>query len=514
MTRLSRICIVLVAAVSWLAPVVSQAHPARVTSHTYLRSAGYERELSIELAGKTIRFLLSPSDVTSSIEVTDIAGRPVDFDNKAFAGVIDGDENSWARLSITGARLTGVYSQNGRQYEIKTNAIGMITVDPLSDQHNHGLNQQAIRTALAIVRQPVTRVANIAIVVDSKFDAYHGGNGVEKAISIINAVDGIYREEFALALRVTRLVTVNDPDNDPFNYGAVPIEQMLRNFRAYRLGANELADASLVHLFTGNSNTDEPVGLAWINTACRTDGYDVGLSTPYQHDVLLAAHEIAHNLGAEHDTDTACAAQDDKVMWPYISTNTSQSFSSCTLESVERSLQNSCHAETIDLQVSLNQTNANTVAVTVKNNDNLRANSSATLTLELPENSLAAALDGRCENPDGNIRCDMGTLLAGAEETVSFELIATPDTNRTAAFVVENIDFTDPQPQNNHASVLVNNAQIVAIVDPFADSTVNDTAGATPSAAIRIGSVGLLDLCLIAGGVVLYRRRVQWHLPG
>jgi hypothetical protein len=352
-------------------------------------------------------------------------------------------------------------------------------------------------------------VANIAIVVDSKFDAFHGGNGVEKAISIINAVDGIYREEFALALRVSKLVTVNDPNNDPFNYGEIPIEQMLRNFRAYRLGATELSEASLVHLFTGNRNSDEPVGLAWINTACRSDGYDVGISTPYRHDVLLAAHEIAHNLGAEHDTDTACAAQDDKVMWPYISMNTSQSFSSCTLEAVERSLQNSCHAETIDLQVSLNQTNANTVAVTVKNNDNLRANSSATLTVELPENSLAAALDGRCENPDGNIKCDMGTLLAGAEETVFFELIASPDANRTAAFVVENIDFTDPLPQNNHASLLVNNAQIVAIVDPFAGTPVNDTASATPPTAIETGSIGLLDLCLIPVGAVLYRRRVR-----
>ena len=60
------------------------------------------------------------------------------------------------------------------------------------------------------------------------------------------------------------------------------------------------SSVSLAHLFSGNTAIDEPVGLAWIDTACRSDGYDVGISTPYQHDILLAAHEIAHNLGLGH----------------------------------------------------------------------------------------------------------------------------------------------------------------------------------------------------------------------
>ncbi len=503
MGRFTRISIVLAAAITWFTPLASSAHPARVTSHAYLQSAEYERELSIALNGETVRFLLNPSDVTADLQVTDISGRPQAFENKAFAGVIDGDKTSWARLSITGQRLTGVYSQSGRQYEIKTNAIGSITVDPLTDQHNH---QHGKRTTLAVVRKPVNRVASIALVVDSKYDAYYGGTGVEKALSIINAVDGIYREEFALALRVTKLVTVDDANNDPFNYGSVPIEQMLRNFRSYRMGASELTDVSLVHLFTGNRNSDEPVGLAWINTACRSDGYDVGISTPYRHDILLAAHEIAHNLGAEHDTDTACRSEDDKVMWPYISMNTSQSFSSCTLEAVEQALLNSCHAETIDLQVSLNQTDSNTVAVTVKNNDNRRANSAATLTVALPENSLAAALDGRCEIPDGNITCSIGTLLAGAEETLSFELIATPQSDRSAEFVVENTDYADPQPQNNHASLLVNNGEIIAVRDPLNDSPVVATSSPV-SLQIGYGGIAINDLWLLSAGLVMYRRR-------
>ena len=91
---------------------------------------------------------------------------------------------------------------------------------------------------------------------------------------------------------------------------------MLRGLRAYRMQSTLLGnEVSLVHLFSGSRAIDEPVGLAWIDTACRSDGYDVGLSTPYQHDILLAAHEIAHNLGALHDSETACAASTDCLLY-------------------------------------------------------------------------------------------------------------------------------------------------------------------------------------------------------
>lgn len=506
MSRLARISIVL-AAITCLVPTLAMADVAKVTSHRYLQSPDFERELTIALGDKPVRFLLNPSVVTSRLQVTNVSGETQPFTNTAFAGIIAGEKNSWARLSITEHRLSGVYSRNGRQYEITTSGYGQISVNPLSEQHIHHHHHHGKRTALGLVRKPVSRVADIAIVVDSKYDNFYGGNGVEKALSIINAVDGIYREEFALALRVTKLVTVNDANNDPFNYGSIPIEQMLRNFRSYRLGAADLSDVSLVHLFTGNRNSDEPVGLAWINTACRSDGYDVGLSTPYRHDVLLAAHEIAHNLGAQHDTDTACSAEDSNVMWPYISTNTSQSFSSCTLEAVEQALQNSCHAETIDLQVSLNQTDNNTVAVTVRNNDNFRANPSATLTVNLPENSLAAALDGSCENPAGELTCNIGALQAGAEETVSFTLISSPNGDRSAAFIVENADFTDPKPQNNHASVLINNAEIVALIDPSSFTGQDEAAGAVSINFDGIGGISPADLSLSMLVLAIYRRK-------
>jgi len=243
-----------------------------------------------------------------------------------------------------------------------------VRVKPLSDNHDQrntpGDNQASLNVGLKQTSSLVSRVAKVAIVVDSKFNNLHKGKGLEYALGLINSVDGIFREEFGVALQVQTAVNVTEARYDPFKYGSVKIETMLRAFRAYRMASPLISnDVSLVHLFTGNKATDPPVGLAWIDTACRTDGYDVGVSTPYRHDILLLAHEIAHNFGALHDSDTSCAANNDKVMWPFISAETTQHFSSCTIAAVKRSLANSCHAVIADPEwASLPLNNSSLVA--------------------------------------------------------------------------------------------------------------------------------------------------------
>ena len=332
-----------------------------------------------------------------------------------------------------------------------------MTLKLLSEQSAHNLTTHAdqLRQPLASSATPnVSHVVDVAIAIDSQYNDLHQGHGLEKALSIINSVDGIYREEFGIALRVVSALNVTDRNNDPFDFGNVTIETMLRGLRDYRMQSTQFNDASLVHLFTGNRNTDAPVGLAWIDTACRTDGYDVGLSTPYRHEILLAAHEIAHNLGAMHDTDTACNIESDKVMWPYISNQTSQNFSSCTRTSVRRSLQNSCHLETLDLQVSLFADDEHTYTATVRNNDRALSSTSSTLTFDLPANTTATALDGDCSAPNEKMECSIGTLLPGAEnhvrlsvenfdDTIAQQLVATVDSN----------DLPDLSYDNNTASI-------------------------------------------------------------
>ncbi len=289
-----------------------------------------------------LSLLLNASDAASGLQVLDGSGQAVIPAERLFAGVIEHESDSWARVSMAGSHLDGVFAYRGLRYRISTdNEQTQVTPLAMHHQHPAALPVSAPMAGITSTakRTPVRRQANIAVVVDSQYNDQHDGRGLEKALSIINSVDGIYRAEFGLALHIETALLYTDPATDPHRHGPDTTEQMLRRFRDYRLTQSALGDVCLVHLFTGNQNTDRRVGMAWINTACRTDGYDVSLSTNYRHDVLLAAHEIAHNLGAEHDSDTSCRELNSNIMWHVVSANTSQSFSDCTRATLEQTIE-------------------------------------------------------------------------------------------------------------------------------------------------------------------------------
>lgn len=324
-------------------------------SATPANASTYTQQMQLTVGDQTLTLLLQPSRVTHTLDVIDSNGLPQGAPARSYIGKVKGDKNSWVRLTKGISTIDGVISRFGKRFRFQQTGNKPVRVQPLADNHNPGitLTSNPFNTSAA-TPAPVTRVARLAIVVDSKFNARHHGKGLEYALGLINSVDGIFREEFGLALQLETAINITDRRSDPVNFGNVEIEKMLRGFRNYRMRTPLIGnEVSLVHLFTGNTPTDQPVGLAWIDTSCRTDGYDVSLSTNYKHDILLVAHELAHNLGALHDSDTSCAASSDKVMWPYISSATTQHFSSCTIASVKRSLARSCHAPAVDQELAM-----------------------------------------------------------------------------------------------------------------------------------------------------------------
>lgn len=487
----------------------------------------YTRQMKLSANGETLTLLLRPSRVTADLQVVDTTGALLRVPASAYIGKIKGDDNSWVRLTQTRDSVDGVISRFGKRFRLKQRDGRPVEIKPIANNHDRHISFSSNRSRVAFSRPTtsttnVSRVAKIAIAVDSKFNAYHNGRGLEYALGLINSVDGIYREEFGLALQVVTAINVVDADADPFAYGNIAIENMLRGFRNFRMRTNLIDDdVSLVHLFTGNKPADEPVGLAWIDTACRTDGYDVGLSTHYKHDVLLVAHEIAHNLGALHDSDTACAASTDKVMWPYISAGTSQHFSSCTVETVQRALARSCHAEVIDLELALAVDNENTVRATVTNTDLVRANPAATLAIDLPEGGHATTVQGDCTANDttatinntlgSNIDCNVGTLAPGDESVMIFQL----DTTFTDELFanVEPEHFVDVVRSNNTSRVIASDNNLVVMND-LSNSTSNSFASslrasdAVHQLAKHSTGIGGISLLFVIGlvGLGMLRR--------
>ncbi len=504
-------------------PDTGQSAAAKITSNEVLHASTFERRIQLSLNGETLSLLLQPSYVTASVttlgEQGDLLGGP---QIRTYTGIVEGDAQSWVRLTLGQSAIRGVVSHYGQRYEVDTTDSGDITVEPLTATDRQFVTKNTNGGVLRrqnlsltddqnLTAKGVTRVAKIAIVVDSRYNDNYNGKGVEKALSIINSVDGIYREEFGLALEVRTIISYTDASSDPLIYGPVPIETMLRDFREYRIHNNNLQDVSMVHLFTGNENSDEPVGLAWIDTACRDDGYDVGISTDYHHDILLAAHEIAHNLGAHHDTETACAAETNRLMWPYISSQTSQQFSRCTHEAIQLSLESSCHAPAIDLQLDLVALDINILNIRVINNDPVQTNHSAKVTFDLPPGVITTALKGVCTYLKDQIQCLVGTLLPGAERNIVLDLQPNDEAVATASQVLnaslELNGAIDVVSENNRsaAELIYGRLDMTAAVNP-------DISEAAPPRGGNSGTGAILPVWLFAllVGVWAIRRRVRF----
>lgn len=352
----------------------AQHDAAKIVSKNEINHDSYQWRMVVEAEGEKYTLLLKPSKLLTSTEMTDtVNGAPDNYEIEALEGIVEGEPESWVRLSIEGDSLTGTLSIDGERQPLLAaatdgtlgyyNRLLRSDIDgKAASQHADGLHPPRATNAIDNYlnniqhhsrknnsRAKVTHVVRLGVVIDSQYNQYHGGKGFQRALSILNTSDGIFREEFGFALHIENVVVIADKKKDPMNIGNQTMENILRNFQRYRRKTNKLSDdIGIATLFTGNKNSDLPLGLAWIGTACRSDGYDVSVVTPFSNANLLTTHEIAHSMGAPHDSDTPCG-ESRYLMSRRISRGTKQTFSKCSVQSVKAQLAKSrCHTRTKD----------------------------------------------------------------------------------------------------------------------------------------------------------------------
>ncbi len=462
---------------------------------------GFEWRALISNDGVDMVLLLNKSPVTDSIRILSDSGTPLQLiENTAFAGQVEGEPDSWARVTLTDNDLRGAVSVYGERIQLKPQQTGGTLSDfyplllgdidgyqaPDSDQAFHPPQAQnsfddyvrAIKVSSTVFNGgTVGSVMPIGVVIDTKYNDYHGGRGVEEALSILNSSDGIFRDEFGLAIIIDTLVVIEDRNNDPMNLGSVTMESMMRNFRDYRRASTELgSDVGLATLFSGNKNSDAALGLAWIGSACRTDGYDVSVVTPYRLPELLSTHEIAHSLGAPHDTDTACSAETTHLMWPYLSDKTQSTFSSCSKDSVEQVLsRGGCLIDAMDLSVELD-VEQDSVDVTVANLDTTRITSGASVTVA--GGSIAtSSYPSNCSSHTDGVSCDIAEMPPSSSSSFSLLMNTALTAEDTVVASVEPIGFMDVETNNNSVSNDINGNRIQL---PGGDSS-RTTSSYTPT---------------------------------
>lgn len=418
---------------------------------------------------------------------------------KLFTGKVSNDPDSWVRLAKQGENaFSGQIKAYGQYYEFNTDnelrSTRLRKLPSLKSQlhslksfpqpptgYDYELFAPGSENPLDFTTRAsdktlqqlrfeddiaVPGALRIAAVIDSHFDEHHNGRGVTRALSLINVVDGIYQEQFGVALVLDSVVAYTDPATDPLRGVDRPVAGILDDFRAVRMQEPQLRpDLTLMHLFTGLRDPEGVLGLGWINTACRSDGYNISVSTPFTYDALLAAHEMAHNLGAVHDDSTSCSANRSNIMWPRLSGQTEPSFSQCTLNDVRTGLAAACNLENIDLSVALESQrgpdgSGRLLVATVINNDPARSAEQVRMLVRLPPGSRVIEMPSVCtvttfEQSGGpEVVCEMGDVpnLVGRRLEMTLGLSTAPDAQWTRVDVASLV-AADSQPINNFAQL-------------------------------------------------------------
>ncbi len=349
--------------------------------------------VEVSVAGDVWQLELWPSSMLRDTSWLDGSFSDSEPPTTAFyEGEVLGADSSWVRAVISDGEISGVFEADGVEFKMEPGTlIGTLdyyqpqsqrrrtptspdstSVDAVLDNDTRLVPDEDVLNLINRVQtiKSDIQVVPLSIVIDKEFDRYYGGQGLATALNELNVADGIYRK-FNLALALDKVQVFGKDDTDPVIEGPATLESYMRSFREYRLDQRALFSSSVLsYLFTGKNNTDLNLGIAWIGSICRTDGYDVGVTTPSAIGGVLLTHEIAHSLGAVHDDVTSCKSETDKLMWPYLSTDTKSVFSDCSKENLSGANTKSCLVDGVDVDVSV-VGDSNEIVVSLFNPDSI-----------------------------------------------------------------------------------------------------------------------------------------------
>jgi len=478
-------------------------------------------QIQVNVDGVDLEYQLTPSPLTRKTAWVDgVLQDRSPPEAGVFVGKVVGDDESWVRAVINDDTISGVARAFGQSYNMqpgtligtldyykprsaKLRAAGKVDsvsteVEMQLDAINAPLDMSA-RTTRVSTKASDLRVVPVSIVIDAEFDRYHGGDGLVVALNQLNVADGIYRM-FGIALAVDEVQVFSDNDANPMHEGAAPLETILNSFRDYRMVNKTLFSGSaLTYLFTGKQRTDRTLGLAWIDTLCRTDGYDVGVTTPSAIGDVLLTHELGHSLGSQHDSDTSCNQDTTKIMWPHISTRTQIEFSDCSQNMLSGARAKACLVDAVDLELLVDGTSGG-VQFELSNLDSSVA-IDATLTIETSSAGLVAFPSGCNMVSPTSASCAVSRLAAGEKREVYLEV---EDMNlANNAIVTAQLmplgtqDFT---PANNLASYSIGSQSSSVghlAINTSTTSLDSSSDSGTPAAASGSGSFSIISMLVL-----------------
>ena len=322
--------------------------------------------VDLSFFGRTHRIVLESSEVRSP-RFAEKAGSLGDLRNvysapaKTFKGHIENEPSSIVRLTSTPNGLRGyVKSSEGWAFieplaptgtqplrigasgfdhkvftesDIPASFLGTCA-EPLKIENAEPgqpvSTERPVRQSGATTSSAELRIFEMAVDADAEFYAVYGDQSTAEIESILNMVDGIYEAELGLSIEI---VSANVWQAEPDPYTSTDSGTLLGEFRSYWNNNHSGINRDAAHLFTGKELDGSTVGIAYVSVVCSTS-VAYGLSQDLQSDTLmplLVAHEVGHNLGANHD---ASGSSPRYIMYPSLGFTNLDEFSTTSKSDV------------------------------------------------------------------------------------------------------------------------------------------------------------------------------------
>ncbi len=312
----------------------------KLDSLTMEKKARAGQMISLRARGRNYDFELTPNDLRApqyrAVETNSNGSYEMQPNQvNTFKGRLKDDFTSEVRFTVDGDTLEGMiytgntklfvtrareFSSRAKQNDVVVYEEGDVTkmvdlTDDISAQvENHMDSLYEPGTAFATVAD--LRQLEVATEADYQWVQQSGGNAPDannSILSILNMVDGIYQRDLSLTISVTYQHAWTS--TDPFSTSSMSglLDTYVNYWNSNFPRAQYPRDTA--HLFTGKFSNQ---GLAYIGVICRSPNSSYGItarSGGVNH--LIAAHEIGHNLGADHVENSGICA--NSLMNPSLS---------------------------------------------------------------------------------------------------------------------------------------------------------------------------------------------------
>jgi hypothetical protein len=288
------------------------------------------RNFELQLRPNDLRSAAYHAEETGPGGITHSVAMPV---ISTYEGNVVDSWGSDARLTITNNMVEGMIVTSGETYYIepaqKFSTIAQphdyvfykasdvradITrscAEPLDQAVKLGAKQMMSQANSGVTPAVFSPMKVVEIATDADFEYTKAlGSSAEangEILSIMNQIDGIYKRDVGLTFTVTFQHTWTTPD--PFGANGTGATQVLNAFTDYWNANFSATHRDVAHLWTGK-NLGGPNGVAWMGVVCSNPAAAYGISdretiAPFR--VGIPAHEIGHNLGADHcDGQAGC----------------------------------------------------------------------------------------------------------------------------------------------------------------------------------------------------------------